>query len=494
MRAKTTRRRLSLLSLPVVAGVGVLAVTRLALWQQSRLVADLAEGIAHSQTQQAIEAIHKLAAMANPPIHALVDASAVDQHEIAKTSQLAISRLLFRWEQEIESKQRISLISSQVTELAQTIADNLSKFSTTDTDWPWLDVTARKILRIANTIPPPKTPLVAVNCDAILTAIDAGHPVLKPNGAPVLEKSGQTLKPPIGAETVASSSVIGEHDEDESSLGRESPVSTRPKLASDGSADTSLDEKAKTTESERPRLTSNARSKPSLRFGDELTADGNDDSSASRSSRHGGQPSDEVGETADRTTSLNGASTKSNASRSIFRILSTAPVDNPVGEPELSDRVTQDPRSTSKDGAPMSSADSAAKDPLHSVQSRELLRRWLAAKDGDNGAVGRELAERGFGRLTKRIVRKFFSEDPRQRMRVVDDALAEPGAGSEPWLLLLAEDSDADVRLFAVTLMATSNNAALMEKAWQIAIRDHDPRIADLAGRLRDRRSATLRR
>ena len=55
-------------------------------------------------------------------------------------------------------------------------------------------------------------------------------------------------------------------------------------------------------------------------------------------------------------------------------------------------------------------------------------------------------------------------------------------------------DPDADVRLFAVTLMATSNNASLMEKAWQVAIRDHDPRIADLAGRLRERREGPLRR
>ena len=44
------------------------------------------------------------------------------------------------------------------------------------------------------------------------------------------------------------------------------------------------------------------------------------------------------------------------------------------------------------------------------------------------------------------------------------------------------------MRLFAVTFMATSNNAALVEKAWQAAIRDHDPRVADLAERLRERR------
>ncbi len=91
-------------------------------------------------------------------------------------------------------------------------------------------------------------------------------------------------------------------------------------------------------------------------------------------------------------------------------------------------------------------------------------------------------------------MQKYFSNKAEDRMRVMDAVMAEPGAGSGPWLLLLAEDTDADVRLFAVTLMATSNDAGLMEKAWQIAIRDRDPRIADLAGRLRDRRTATFRR
>jgi hypothetical protein len=39
--------------------------------------------------------------------------------------------------------------------------------------------------------------------------------------------------------------------------------------------------------------------------------------------------------------------------------------------------------------------------------------------------------------------------------------------------------------------MATSNDAALVEKAWQVSIRDEDSRIAGLAGRLRERRAET---
>jgi hypothetical protein len=59
---------------------------------------------------------------------------------------------------------------------------------------------------------------------------------------------------------------------------------------------------------------------------------------------------------------------------------------------------------------------------------------------------------------------------------------------------MLAGDADADVRLSAVTVMATSGDAMLLEKAWQAAINDLDPRIADLAGRLRERRDGVQRR
>jgi hypothetical protein len=44
-----------------------------------------------------------------------------------------------------------------------------------------------------------------------------------------------------------------------------------------------------------------------------------------------------------------------------------------------------------------------------------------------------------------------------------------------------------------VTIMAASNDP-LIEKAWQVAIRDRDPRIAGLAERLRERRGLGRRR
>jgi hypothetical protein len=76
----------------------------------------------------------------------------------------------------------------------------------------------------------------------------------------------------------------------------------------------------------------------------------------------------------------------------------------------------------------------------------------------------------------------------------VDEVLTAPGNDARPWLVLLADDTEADVRLLALTIMATSDDALLLDKAWQVALHDGDPRIAGLASRLRERRDAAQRR
>jgi hypothetical protein len=201
--------------------------------------------------------------------------------------------------------------------------------------------------------------------------------------------------------------------------------------------------------------------------------------------RDGGSPDQE---SSDQLSSRTGILPREDGAPSIFRILPAMPIDVLPNGAESSKRVTPDSRTASEGGGV------ALGEPLAGVNSRELLRMWLAAENGDIQRIERELAKRGFGKLSKRLVRQYFLENTQDRLKLVDLVLAQPGGGSEAWLLLLASDSDPDVRLFAVTFMATSNDAALVEKAWQTAIRDRDPRIADLAGRLRGRRDGPLRR
>jgi hypothetical protein len=140
------------------------------------------------------------------------------------------------------------------------------------------------------------------------------------------------------------------------------------------------------------------------------------------------------------------------------------------------------------------SESTASSGALGTYSTRELLERWRSTTGDDHREIESQLASRGLKHLSLALVEQYLSENAEDRSRVVDTVLKTQGADVRPWLFLLAEDDDADVRLTAVTVMASSTDRALIEKAWQISIRDPDPRIADLSAHLRDRRAETLLR
>ncbi len=128
---------------------------------------------------------------------------------------------------------------------------------------------------------------------------------------------------------------------------------------------------------------------------------------------------------------------------------------------------------------------------LGTYSTRELFERWRTTAGDDHRDIEQQLASRGFKHLAPPIIEQYLSDELAVRLKIVDTVTKQARGDVRPWLFLLAEDDDAEVRLLAVTVMATSDDRTLIEKAWQISIRDRDPRIADLATHLRDRRSGT---
>jgi hypothetical protein len=177
-------------------------------------------------------------------------------------------------------------------------------------------------------------------------------------------------------------------------------------------------------------------------------------------------------------------------SRPVFRMI---PAERNGSTPSDAGPSNDSPAPSKLDDAPTTINSDRA--PFANLDSRSLLKRWLTAEGGELVACAEELIHRrGFGRLSKGTVEQLFSGQAPDRVQLVDEVLTTPGINARPWLLLLVDDTNADVRLAAVSVMATSSDPDLVEKAWQTAIRDRDPRIASLAGRLRERRSAIQRR
>jgi hypothetical protein len=127
------------------------------------------------------------------------------------------------------------------------------------------------------------------------------------------------------------------------------------------------------------------------------------------------------------------------------------------------------------------------------VDTRLLLENWLIANRLQRSDYAQELHRRGFGALREDVVRLALSNDTEGRIALVHDLIDTPGIGARAWLLFLAEDEDAEVRLSALTIMATSSDPQLLDSAWQLALNDQDPRIARLATRIRDLRDSSQR-
>jgi hypothetical protein len=166
---RTKRRRISFYAMPIVGLIGFLAVAKLAAWQRADVIAELDNRVSHGDTRVAAEAVRELSAMSNPPLTKLVTAAASDDHQVAQAAQESITRMLRRWQRQVENKNRLNTIGKQLTELAAALADQRQDFPTAD--HPWLSNTTHKILKLANKFPPQKSPLVAISCDAILTSI-----------------------------------------------------------------------------------------------------------------------------------------------------------------------------------------------------------------------------------------------------------------------------------------------------------------------------------
>jgi hypothetical protein len=100
----------------------------------------------------------------------------------------------------------------------------------------------------------------------------------------------------------------------------------------------------------------------------------------------------------------------------------------------------------------------------------------------DEAAAARaraELQRRGCTEVHLELARRLFDPDPEVRRAL---ARALPGLQSvdaAPWLLRLGRDDNAEVRLTAVTIMATTGDPAVLEQAEALARQDPDSRIRE---------------
>lgn len=446
-----SKRRASFYTLPIVVVIGFGTVAGLAAWQRADVIADLADQVAHGDKAEATAAVRQLAAIPRPPLSVLVEAATSDERATAEAAQVEINRMLGQWQKQVDRKQRIGSVSGQVTELAATLAAKRREFSSAD--FSWLSSATRKIVRIANKCPAKKTPLVALHCDEIMAVVERHRtlPAVGHDDETDGEQPQDVVVPSNAADQAESQHAQLEQEfsafpswrmpaSPATDARSPAPIDSAPahQPAANGSTDGNRLRSEKGEQVNRESNSGNAVWRPTPNSGDQAA-----------------QPE---------------------WAQPMYRIVPPEPANTATGDPAPPRRIVE-----SSKHAPVNPRAAA-------IETRRLLARWRDSKGNETQFVEHDLATRGFKKLPQRLVEQFLSDDADVRIHLVDSVLTEANVDARPWLALLADDEDADVRLTAVTVMATSNDKSLVEKAWQVAIHDRDPRIADLAGRLRERR------
>ena len=121
---------------------------------------------------------------------------------------------------------------------------------------------------------------------------------------------------------------------------------------------------------------------------------------------------------------------------------------------------------------------------LRNVSPRELFAELAKANFYRAGAIRTVLGERGFARQEFSLGEHLTSPDPAVRLQLIPDLGLLPARTARRWLRELLGDDIAEIRLAALTALATSQDPELIQLAREIAVRDSDPRVADLATRI----------
>lgn len=507
-------------SLPLLVAAVWGALVLLTERHRSLLIAQLSDVAAHGNTREAAAAVRQLSLMQRPPVELLVAAATSPTRGVALEAQTAINDLVQRWHGQVKAGGKRQRVAGQLPVLIDALARQQPTFSMAD--YPWLGRVTRRILRLANMFPVEISLPVASQCELILANIgsaDAGIAVFTPvSPALPMEQS-------IAAALTASPPPITDFK-----LPRSNPQSTGSPLAAADDPQLPAVRLAEQIAMTNDRVASEA-------LDSALVARPRDQSQrAERLAGAGGRsevafvpvhpvtdgPIDRPAPDSRRISSSEGGLQETNdvwsldaeSGSEIPTSAASAQVEdgsrprspNPLRQVKI-DSTRVDPRSVVPDVAPRpddaitpvvvapgeeQSVDADAAPA--SLDTRTLLTRWLVADATAALELERELARRGFGRLPTSMVEQLLSPDAASRRSLVADLLAQPGVDARPWLILLSRDEEADVRLAAISTMATSNDPQLIEAAWQAALHDRDPRIADLAPRLRARQAALQQR
>ncbi len=168
-----------------------------------------------------------------------------------------------------------------------------------------------------------------------------------------------------------------------------------------------------------------------------------------------------------------------------------APLAGPAAELRIGG---QSPGETLRISAAETMRQNDARDALKAIDALDLMRR-LRADDGDQRAEARrELLRRGFSEVDLELARQLFSPDVEIRKQLARAVPRLSSVDAAQWLMWLALDPQPEVRLAAVSTLATTGDPALLDRVEALARKDRDPQIQVLAEQIAKQRELASKR
>ncbi len=121
---------------------------------------------------------------------------------------------------------------------------------------------------------------------------------------------------------------------------------------------------------------------------------------------------------------------------------------------------------------------------LRTLPTESLLAQLVEADRYEAGSIRIVLRERGFANSEFPLAHLMVSPRVEDRNRLIETLSHLPADNARRWLRWLLKDNEADIRLQALTALATTNDPKLFQLARELAVEDQDNRVSELASKI----------
>ncbi|MGI9427846.1 MAG: hypothetical protein ACR2NM_04265 [Bythopirellula sp.] len=409
----------------LMVAVGLLVAPTLSNWHNRHLAARLAEQITQAEDRDVKIPLRQLAELGDTAIEQLVVAAASKRTAVATIARQIINEKMTALEVAAQ-RSKVAQLASAAAIIGSALAEHIHEFGPAGKQW--VEPVTLMLVNMANQMPARAARVLLEDCSHVLAAIPPRGPRLRTvaqNGKNAVATSAQdatTPEPLLDALTRAS----------EGSL----EVISRPK--SSAAPEQLIPVPARDLQSTNPLI--------------KVPSSGLSWSpNKNKISQQQITPKAPTAATKDPPRPL-----------ALERQPTSKPVLDIPTPQEMARRATQ----------------------LRTLSSEELFVRLPLASFHEAGLIRSVLRQRGFDDRELALRQRLNLPDYRQRVRLVDDASQLPAAAARRLLRLLLDDENADVRLASLTALGAANAPELAEVARELAERDADPRVAELATRL----------